>query len=65
MEYLKQKLKQKHISQNELAKRTGITRTTINQYINGKRKLNRLDHIYNIQMALGLSMNKFIKEILK
>ena len=65
MNYLKQKLEEKHISQTELAKRTGINRSVLNEYVVGKRKLSKIEHVIALTYALDIDIKEFIEEILK
>lgn len=65
MNYLKQKFEEKNITKTELANRTGIDRATISYYINGKKKINKLDHIWQIATVLDfnfIEFNEFLKD---
>ncbi len=65
MNYLKQKFEEKNITKTELAIRTGIDRATISYYINGRKKINKLDHIWLIATVLDfnfIEFNEFLKE---
>lgn len=66
MNYLKQKLEEKHITQKELAIRTGIDKGSINYYCNKelKRGMN-IENVYNICMVLDLDIKEFIEEMTK
>lgn len=64
MNYLKQKLIEKHITQSELARRTGVTEATISRYLNKKRKMN-LQIIYQIAIVLDISLEELVKEMLE
>ena len=71
MNYLKGKMKEKRIiiekpmTETELAKRTGIDRTTLSCYINGRKKINKLDHVTALAQVLDLDIKEFIEEVLK
>ena len=67
MNYLKQKLIEKHITQSELAKRTGISRQYISQLCNEKRKFAnvKVDKIYNIATALDINLDELVNEMLE
>ena len=67
MNYLKQKLKEKHISQTELATRLGLNKSTVTHYIKGRIQLKNLsvEKIYTIAMILDIDIKEFIEEILK
>lgn len=66
MSYLKQKLEEKHITQKELAIRTGIDKGSINYYCNKELKRGMsIENAYNIAMVLDLDIKEFIEEILK
>ena len=71
MNYLKQKMKEKKIvieknmTETELAIRTGIPRTTLSEYLNGKRKIGKLEHATAIAKVLEIPIDEFIKEIIK
>lgn len=66
MSYLKRKLAEKHITQKELAIRTGINKGSINGYCNKpfKRGMS-IENAYNIAMILDIDIKEFIEEILK
>ena len=71
MNYLKQKMKEKKIvieksmTETELAIRTGIPRTTLSEYINGKRKIGKLEHVIAIANVLEIPLDEFIKKVIK
>lgn len=67
MNYLKQKLKERHMTQCELAKRLGINKSAVTHYIKGTVKLKNLsvDKIYVIANILDLDLKEFIEEIMK
>lgn len=67
MNYLKQKLEEKNMTQTELGKRIGISRQYVCDMCNGRTNfLNmRLVNIYEISRALDLDLKEFIEEILK
>ena len=48
----------KGISQRELAKLTGISRSTLNDIVNGKIKKINLDDLYQISNILELNLEK-------
>lgn len=63
--YLKEQLEIKKISQNELARRIGITKGYMSQIINDKEITNlSLNTIYNIALALDIPIEIFVKRIL-
>ena len=65
MNYLKEILEEKHITQKELSIRTGIPRTTINRYYVKKNKRPMsLELAYNIALALDIEIDEFIGGIL-
>ena len=53
---------EKGISQRELAKLTGISRSTLNDLINGKIKKVDIDDLRNIDETLDMSLQKILKE---
>lgn len=61
--YLKQKLKEKNISQSELAKRCGVGRSFICQIVHGYAKPN-LKLVCNISTVLDIDIKELIKSIL-
>ena len=67
MNYLKQKLIEKHITQSELARRTGISRQYISQLCNEKRKFAnvKIDKVYDIAIALDVKISELIIEMLE
>lgn len=67
MNYLKQKLEEKHISQSELARRIGVTRGYICDLCHGRNKLSKMpiEKLGNIAQALDIDIKEFIEEILK
>lgn len=66
MNYLKQKLEEKNMSQSELARRIGTTHATINAICNNrfKRGPNAM-LVYDICQILDLNIKEFIEEIIK
>lgn len=65
MNYLKQKFEEYNITITKLSKRTGIARETLSDYINGKRRINKLDHIWLIATVLEfnyIEFNEFLKD---
>lgn len=67
MNYLKEKLEEKHISQSELARRLGVTRQYIWEIVNNKKNIKRMPlyKIVSIANILDIPLEEFIKEILK
>ena len=67
MNYLKEKLEEKNISQVELAKRLGICKSTITHYIQGRIKLKNLsvERVCNMANILDIPIDEFIGTILK
>lgn len=67
MNYLKEKLKEKNISQSELARRLGVCKSTITHYIQGRIKLKKLsvERVCNIADILDIPIDEFIEGILK
>lgn len=67
MNYLKEKLEEKNISQSELARRLGVTRGYICDLIHGRCYLKRMpiDKISNIANILDIPLDEFIEGILK
>ena len=51
----------KGISQRELAKQTGISRSTLNDLINGKIKKVDIDDLRKIAETLDMSLQKLLK----
>ena len=49
-------IERKKISQRELAKLTGISRSTLNDIVNGKIKKIKLDDLYQISISLELNL---------
>ena len=52
---------EKGISQRELAKQTGISRSTLNDLINGKIKKANIDDLRKIAETLDMSLQKLLK----
>lgn len=66
MGYLKEKLEEKHISQKDLAIRTGELKSTISRYANEENKRGmRLDLAYKISIALDIPIEEFVKGIIE
>lgn len=67
MNYLKQKLIEKHITQSELARRTGISKQYISQLCNGKRKFTniKVDKIYSIAIVLDVNLDELVNGMLE
>ena len=53
---------EKGISQRELAKLTGISRSTLNDIVNGKIKKIKLDDLYQISIPLGLNLENLLED---
>ena len=64
MNYLKEKLKEKHMTQTELANRCGVGKACICNIIATRNKPH-LELLYNIAIVLDLDLKEFIEEILK
>lgn len=62
MNYLKEKIKEKNISQSELARRTEISQSYISKICNGKIDFNKvkLEKLYDIATILGIPTDEFI-----
>ena len=56
---IKNEIDYRYMSQNELARLTGISRGTISYYINAKR-MPSLKHIVNICLALDCGLDSII-----
>ncbi len=54
-------IERKHISQRELAKLTGISRSTLNDIVNGKIKKIKLDNLYQISIPLELNLEDLLE----
>lgn len=73
MNYLKEKLEEKNISQSELARRTEISQSYISKICNGKIDFKKVseDKLYDLAIGLGIPVDEFIvntvlrKEILE
>ena len=53
-------IERKKISQRELAKITGISRSTLNDIVNGKIKKIKLDDLYQISIPLELNLEDLL-----
>ena len=53
-------IERKKISQRELAKLTGISRSTLNDIVNGKIKNIKLDDLYQISIPLELNLEDLL-----
>ena len=53
-------IERKKISQRELAKLTGISRSTLNDIVNGKIKKIKLDDLYQISILLELNLEDLL-----
>ena len=67
MNYLKKKLQERNISQNELAKRIGITKGRVSQLTKEGKDLSKMpiSRIYEISRVLDLDLKEFVEEILE
>lgn len=66
MNYLKQKLKERNMTQIELSLKCNVLPSTINRYCKGKnKKTMEIELAYNIAKVLDLDLKEFIEEILK
>ena len=65
MSYLKRVLQEKNISQAELGRRIGKSRSYINDYVSGRKKIKSLNTAFNIAIALGIDIGDFMKGLLK
>ena len=54
-------IENKNISQRELAKLTGISRSTLNDIVNGKIKKIKLDDLYQISIPLELNLENLLE----
>ena len=55
--YLKEYFKEKKISQYEIERKTGISRSKINLTLNGKRKLTA-EELINVATVFNIDLNK-------
>lgn len=62
MNYLKEQLIKRNMTQKELATRVGVTETTISRYISRKRKIS-LENCCKIANILEINLDEFIKGI--
>lgn len=53
-------IERKRISQRELAKLTGISRSTLNDIVNGKIKKIKIDDLYQISIPLELNLEDLL-----
>ena len=53
-------IERKRISQRELAKLTGISRSTLNDIVNGKIKKIKIDDLYHISIPLELNLEDLL-----
>ena len=65
MNYLKEKLKEKGMTQSELAIRCGVSRQYINDYCTDRYKKMNIKIAYDIAKVLDLDIKEFIEEILE
>ena len=65
--YLKRILEEKHISQNELARRLGVTRGYICDIVHDRQNIRHMpiDKVSRIANIFNISLDEFVKEILK
>lgn len=54
-------IEKKKISQRELAKLTGISRSTLNDILNGKIKKIKLDDLYQISIPLEINLENLLE----
>lgn len=54
-------IEKKNISQRELAKLTGISRSTLNDILNGKIKKIKLDDLYQMSIPLELNLENLLE----
>lgn len=59
---LKSALKEKHMTQSELATRTGVTESAISRYVNGSRMPN-IGNLYFLAVALGVNTNVLLEGV--
>lgn len=64
MSYLKKMLEEKHMTQSELAVRTGVTEASISRYCNGQRKIS-IDKAFDLAVALGIDVGEFVRKTLE
>lgn len=62
MNYLKEQLLKKHMTQKELAIRSGLSETTISGYVNEKYRP-KLKTIYVMSRVLGIEAYELVKGI--
>lgn len=62
MNYLKEQLLKKHMTQKEFAIRSGLSETTISGYVNEKYKP-KLKTIYKMSTVLGIEACELVKGI--
>lgn len=62
MNYLKEKLKEKNMSQSELSRRTGMSRRYIKKICDGKIDLKRvsIDKLCDLAIGLGIPIDKLL-----
>lgn len=67
MNYLKEKLEEKNISQSELARRLGVTRGYICHLVEGRRHLDKmsLEKIVNMANIFDTPIEEFIEKIIR
>lgn len=58
-EHLKSLLKEKGMTQAELARRTGMTEASVSRYISGQRTP-RISQAYRMALVIGIDMNTLI-----
>lgn len=65
MNYLKEKLKERNITQKELAVRVGKNPQTINNLINHKVLFKKIDvdYLYDIANVLNVSVDELFKKL--
>lgn len=62
MNYLKEELKKRHMTQKEFAIRCGLSETAVSGYIN-ERYRPRLKTIYKMSIVLGIETYEIVKGI--
>ena len=67
MNYLKEKLEEKNISQSELARRLGVTRGYIFDLVKGRKYFDKipLEKIVNMANILDTPIEEFIERIIR
>jgi len=65
MNYIKNKLKERKISQTELGKRMGLGKSYISQIVNNEKKIINLslEKIYDLATILNISIDELVNEL--